>query len=75
MPPIAAKPGQPAESARNFLGFRDGSANPDSADAQLMDRVVWVGPKSGEPAWAVGGSYQAVRIIRNFVERWDRTPL
>ena len=75
VPPIAAKPGQPAESARNFLGFRDGSANPDSADAQLMDRVVWVGPKSGEPAWAVGGSYQAVRIIRNFVERWDRTPL
>ncbi len=57
---IAAKPGQPAESARNVLGFRDGSANPDSADAQLMDRVVWVGPKSGEPAWAVGGSYQAV---------------
>lgn len=65
----------PTESARNFLGFRDGSANPDAADAQAMQRIVWVAPDSGEPAWAVGGSYQAVRIIRNFVERWDRTPL
>ncbi len=75
VPPIPAVPGQPAESARNFLGFRDGSANPDSADDKLMDRLVWVQPGSGEPDWAVHGSYQAVRIIRNFVERWDRTPL
>jgi deferrochelatase/peroxidase EfeB len=69
------KPGEPEQSARNFLGFRDGSANPDSNDNRLMNALVWVQPGSDEPAWATHGSYQAVRLIRNFVERWDRTPL
>ncbi|MBN9216983.1 MAG: deferrochelatase/peroxidase EfeB [Mesorhizobium sp.] len=68
-------PGKPKQSARNFLGFRDGSANPDSTDAELMKRIVWVQPGSDEPGWTAGGSYQVVRLIRNFVERWDRTPL
>lgn len=76
VPILAPKPDGTSESARNFLGFRDGSANPDSRDAKAMDRIVWfdAGGKGG-PAWTAGGTYQVVRIIRNFVERWDRTPL
>jgi deferrochelatase/peroxidase EfeB len=61
-------------TTRNLLGFKDGTANlvPGSSD---LERQVWVGAADGEPAWAVDGSYLAVRTIRMFVERWDRTAL
>jgi deferrochelatase/peroxidase EfeB len=70
---VSPKPG--TAPVRNLMGFRDGTANLDPADDALMRRHVWVAAGDGEPDWATGGTYQAVRLIRMFVEFWDRTPL
>ena len=71
-----AEPG--ALAARNLFGYRDGSGNPDVSDEKTANEVLWTGVAENsldEPAWAKNGSYQAVRLIRQFVEFWDRTPL
>lgn len=65
-------------AARNLFGFRDGTANPDVSQEKIARQVLWTGVAENardEPEWTKNGSYQAVRLIRHFVEFWDRTPL
>jgi deferrochelatase/peroxidase EfeB len=70
---VKAEPGE--AGTRNLMGFVDGTVNIDPTDDGQMNELTWVGEGDGHPAWAAGGTYQVVRVIRMFVEFWDRTRL
>lgn len=59
---------------RNLFGFKDGTANILSDDADALRDHVWVGGGDG-PDWLAGGSYLVVRKIRQKIETWDRVRL
>ena len=61
-------------SARNLLGFKDGTNNLRAQDAADMARYVWAGHEAG-PAWMEGGTYLVNRRIRMRLELWGATSL
>ncbi|HEX8094297.1 Dyp-type peroxidase [Jatrophihabitans sp.] len=58
---------RPSGAPRNLFGYKDGIVNPAEDEG-----LVWIGKDSGQPDWAVGGTFMVVRLIRMLVEFWDR---
>jgi deferrochelatase/peroxidase EfeB len=55
---------------RNLMGFKDGTGNPDTKNASLMDQFIWAGSEA--PDWMQGGSYIVARRARIALEHWDK---
>lgn len=64
-------------TARNLMGFKDGTRNLKVEDPGAMTRSVWVAPADvpGPASWLAGGSFLVSRRIRMFIEPWDRDRL
>jgi deferrochelatase/peroxidase EfeB len=64
------------DTPRNLFGFKDGTMNIKSDQADDIDEHVWV-PAGRDPRedWLVGGSYLVARRISMTIEVWDRQAL
>jgi deferrochelatase/peroxidase EfeB len=63
-------------TARNLLGFKDGTANLKAENTSDIEEFVWVRPGDDAGAeWLAGGSYLVARRINMHIEPWDRTSL
>ncbi len=62
------------QTARNLMGFKDGTANLKAEETDLLRQHLWAQPGDG-PSWMDGGAYLVSRKIRMLVETWDRTGL
>ncbi|MFB7273258.1 Dyp-type peroxidase [Streptomyces sp. NPDC056244] len=65
-------PSRPVGVPRDWFGFKDGIANPDLNDTAQLNQEVWVQPRTDEPDWAAGGTYQVVRIVHFKLEEWQK---
>jgi deferrochelatase/peroxidase EfeB len=61
-------------TARNLMGFKDGTRNIDAGDEAVMGEHVWIGAEEPQ-RWVRGGSYLVSRKIRMRMEQWDRDRL
>jgi deferrochelatase/peroxidase EfeB len=68
-------PPRPTGIPRDWFGFKDGIANPDVNNATMLNQQVWVQPGPPEPAWTANGTYQVVRIVRFFLDKWNKVPV
>ncbi|HEX4108257.1 MAG TPA: Dyp-type peroxidase [Solirubrobacteraceae bacterium] len=70
-----ASPVRPTGVPRNHFAFKDGIVNPDMSDPAVANRLLWVMQGGQEPTWTAGGTYHVVRIIKQFIEFWDRASI
>jgi len=65
--------GPKGQTPRNLMGFKDGTNNPSTAKAPLMNQFVWA--NGADAPWMQGGTYTVVRRIRITLEHWDQMEL
>jgi deferrochelatase/peroxidase EfeB len=68
-------PPRPVGVSRDWFGFKDGIAQPDTTSTTSNNMYIWAQPNSGEPAWATNGSYHVVRIVEFDVQKWQGVPV